>query len=208
MKRERLIILLGILIALIFFYFGLDEWLKSKEEQVSPPPVVVKPTSPQTQPPQTPPTEKQEVKKEEAKQEAKPTPKQEEKEDLLAKKIKEEKEKASKESVAKAEGGKDKIKVEKQVPQKEHMEEASKTHKEEKKQQQVKPVKTYTVQVGAFTNENNAKKAAEKARKMGYSVKIVEEDNFYKVRLIVRTDNIESELSKLRKAFGSAIIKQ
>jgi DedD protein len=43
-KRERLIILLGILIALIFFYFGLNEWLKSKEEQVSPPPVVVKPT--------------------------------------------------------------------------------------------------------------------------------------------------------------------
>ncbi len=193
MKRERLIILLGILVALIFFYLGLNEWLKSKEEQVSPPPVVVKPTSPQTQQTQTPPTEKQEVKKEEAKQEAKPTPKQEEKEDLLAKKIREEKEKASKESVAKAEGGKDKINGEKEVPQKEH---------------KVKPIRTYTVQVGAFTKEDNAKKVAEKARKMGYSVKVVEEDNFYKVRLIVRTDNIESELSKIRKVFGSAIIKQ
>ena len=62
--------------------------------------------------------------------------------------------------------------------------------------------------MGAFTIENYAKKAAEKARNMGYSVKIVEEDNFYKVRLIVRSDNIESELSKLRKAFGSAIIIQ
>jgi hypothetical protein len=43
MRKERLLILLGILVALIFFYVGLNKWLESKPES-APPPVVVKPT--------------------------------------------------------------------------------------------------------------------------------------------------------------------
>ena len=54
MKRERLVILLGLLVALVFFYFGLNEWLKSKEEQVKPPPVVVKPAPSQRETPPAP----------------------------------------------------------------------------------------------------------------------------------------------------------
>ncbi len=43
---------------------------------------------------------------------------------------------------------------------------------------------------------------------MGYKVTIVEEDNFYKVRVLVKTDDINSELRKLRGTFGGAIVKQ
>lgn len=168
MKRERLVILLGLLIALIFFYFGLNEWLKSKEEQVKPPPVVIKPAPVQKEALQTvapPPVEK---------------PMQEEKkEDLIAKKIKEEVQKPSEKSVV-----------------------------SKPKEAVNKTLRIYMVQVGAFKDKEKAERVAEKAKKMGYSVKIVEEDYFYKVRLVVHTDNIESELNKLRKSFGSAIIKQ
>ncbi|MFN3976841.1 MAG: SPOR domain-containing protein [Aquificaceae bacterium] len=188
MKRERLVILLGLLVALVFFYLGLNEWLKSKEEQVKPPPVVVKPVPKQQEAPPTtlPPAEKpeqEEVSKqqEEPKQEKQPklpTPvekakeKQEKKEDMLAQKIREEKQKPVKKEVNKKES------------------------------------KTYLVQVGAFKDKAKAENAAQKAKNMGYSVKIVEEDDFYKVRVIVNTDNIGSELDKLRKVFGGAIIKQ
>ncbi|MFN4319636.1 MAG: SPOR domain-containing protein, partial [Aquificaceae bacterium] len=169
MKRERLVILLGLLVALVFFYLGLNEWLKSKEEQVKPPPVVVKPVPKQQEAPPTtlPPTEK-------PKQEEQPKPpapekeakrEQEKKEDMLAQKIREEKQKPVKKEVNKKES------------------------------------KTYLVQVGAFKDKAKAENAAQKAKNMGYSVKIVEEDDFYKVRVIVNTDNIGSELDKLKKAF-------
>ena len=117
--------------------------------------------------------------------------KQEKKEDLLAQKIKEEKQKLVKEPATnKAEEKKDDSK------------------QTQKKETNNKTSKAYVVQVGAFKDKDKAENAAKKAKNMGYSVKIVEEDYFYKVRVIVNTNNIESELGKLRKVFGGAIIKQ
>ncbi len=188
MKRERLIILLGVLVALVFFYLGLNEWLKTKEEQVQPPPLVVKPSpqkkvEPQAQQPpaSTNLERKSEQKKEEdkvqEKQEIKEAPKTKE-QDVIAQKIKEEK----------------KI---------ETLQKAKEVEKVTKA-----PLKTYTVQIGAFKSRESAEKVAERARKMGYKVTIVEEDNFYKVRVLVKTNDINSELRKLRGTFGGAIVKQ
>ncbi|WP_340690075.1 SPOR domain-containing protein [Hydrogenobacter thermophilus] len=56
MKRERLVVLLGILVALVFFYLGLNAWIKNKEEKITPPPVVIQPKPQPTAPP-TPPSE-------------------------------------------------------------------------------------------------------------------------------------------------------
>ncbi len=188
MKRERLIILLGVLVALVFFYLGLNEWLKTKEEQVQPPPLVVKPTPQKEEAPQVqqPPVSTElEPKSKPKKQEEKAQEKQEIKEtsktkeqDLIAQKIKEEK------------------KIE--TPQK--------TKKVEKVTKA--PLKTYTVQIGAFRSKESAEKVVERARKMGYKVNLVEEDNFYKVRISIKTDDINGELGKLRETFGSAIVKQ
>ncbi|MFN7065612.1 MAG: SPOR domain-containing protein [Aquificaceae bacterium] len=166
MKKERLIVLLGLLIALIFFYLGLNQWLKTKEE-VQPPPVTVKPPPPQEQEiapkPEAPPQDK----KEEAPQ--KPPEK-----DPIAQRIKEEKS------------------VETKTPQRKKAPKAE--------------TKSHTVQVGAFLNKEKAQKVAEKAERMGYKVSIVEEDNFYKVRLKIASEDINSELKKLRNTFGGAIL--
>jgi DedD protein len=189
-KRERFIILLGILVALVFFYLGLNEWLKTKEEQVQPPPLVVKPlpqeketAKPVPQKEEVPPVAK-EAKQETSQQksEGKQPPKGKE-QDVIAQKIREERN-----TVKPAEN------------------KAEPKTSERRESPTTKP-KTYTVQLGAFKGREGAERVAEKAKKMGYRVNIVEEDNFYKVRLSVRTENIEDELRKLRSVFGSAILK-
>jgi len=224
-KRERLIILLGVLVALVFFYLGLNEWLKTKGDNVQSPPLVVKPTPQKEEAPQVqqPPVStelepKAEVKKQEEKQEIKETSKTKE-QDLIAQKIKEEKKIETSQKTKEVEKTTREKKEIKEVPktaEQNLMAEGIKEEKKKEKPQGVKeigkttkaPLKTYTVQIGAFANEEGAKKTAERARKMGYKVNIVEEDNFYKVRVLVKTDDIDSELRKLRGIFGGAIIKQ
>ncbi len=176
MKRERLLILLGILIALIFFYVGLNKWLESKPESAPPPPVVVKPTQPAS--PQQ--EEKPEVKVEEKKPTPPPEPQKPE-EDLIAQKIQEEKTKEARKEVVKQEKQAEKPKGE---------------------------VREYVIQIGAFSSKENAEKALEKAKSMGYRGEIVSEDDFYKVWVRVKTDDPNKVLAKLKSTFGGAIIKQ
>ncbi len=177
MRKERLLILLGTLIALIFFYVGLNKWLESKPES-APPPVVVKPTPPQPASPQQ--EEKPEAKVEEKKPDPPPEPQKQE-EDLIAQKIQEEKTKEARKEVAKQEKQAEKPKGE---------------------------VKEYVIQIGAFSSKENAEKALEKAKSMGYRGEIVSEDKFYKVRVRVKTDDPNKVLAKLSSSFGGAIIKQ
>jgi DedD protein len=179
MRKERLLILLGTLIALIFFYVGLNKWLESKSES-APPPVVVKPAPPQPASPQQEGKAKEEAKVDEKKQTPPPEP-QKQKEDLIAQKIQEEKTKEARKEVAKQEKQAEKPKGE---------------------------VREYVIQIGAFSSKENADRALEKAKSMGYRGEIVKEDNFYKVRVRVKTDDPKKVLAKLKATFGGAIIKQ
>jgi len=198
MRKERLLILLGILIALIFFYVGLNKWLESRPES-APPPVVVRPTPPQPAQPISPPQEekaKEEPKAEEKKQ-TPPPELQKQKEDLIAQKIQEEKTK----EVQKTQEGKN-LTAQKQEARKE-------VAKQEKQAEKPKgEVRDYVIQIGAFSSKENADRALEKAKSMGYRAEIVSEDKFYKVRVRVKTDDPKKVLAKLRSAFGGAIIKQ
>jgi len=203
MKKERLLILLGILVALIFFYVGLNKWLESKPES-APPPVVVRPTPKQPAQPTTPPKEekaKEEPKVEEKKQAPPPEP-QKPKEDLIAKKIQEEKKKEEKtKEVQKTQEGKN-LTAQRQETRKE-------VAKQEKQAEKPKgEVKEYVIQIGAFSSKENADRALGKAKSMGYKGEIVSEDKFYKVRVRVKTDDPKKVLAKLRSAFGGVIIKQ
>jgi len=198
MRKERLLILLGTLIALIFFYVGLNKWLESKPES-APPPVVVKPTPPQPAQPISPPQEeeaKEETKVEEKKQ-TPPAELQKQKEDLIAQKIQEEKTK----EVQKTQESKN-LAAQKQEARKE----VAKQEKQAEKPK--KEVKEYVIQIGAFSSKENADRALEKAKSMGYRGEIVNEDNFYKVRVRVKTDDPKKVLAKLKDTFGGAIIKQ
>jgi len=198
MRKERLLILLGTLIALISFYVGLNKWLESKSEG-APPPVVVKPTPPQPAQPISPPQEeeaKEETKVEEKKQ-TPPAELQKQKEDLIAQKIQEEKTK----EVQKTQESKN-LAAQKQEARKE----VAKQEKQAEKPK--KEVKEYVIQIGAFSSKENADRALEKAKSMGYRGEIVNEDNFYKVRVRVKTDDPKKVLAKLKDTFGGAIIKQ
>lgn len=171
MKRERLVILLGALVALVFFYLGLNTWLKSKEEKVIPPPVVIKPQ------PKEEKAQEQQVQQE--KPEAKPL---EEKKDEIAQKIEKEKKVA-------------------QLPERTEKKTTEPKPKSEEK-------KAYIIQIGAFSKEENAKKALKKAKDMGYEGKIDKEGELYKVRIKVVTASIEKDMSKLKSAFGGAVLKR
>jgi len=208
MRKERLLILSGILIALIFFYLGLNKWLESKPES-APPPVVVRPTSPQ---PTSPPQEEK-AKEEPKAEEKKETQKQ--KEDLIAKKIQEEKKKEEE-----AKGVQKTLESKNLTAQKQETRKESEKVEEEKIQESTvakqekqaeKPkgeVKEYVIQIGAFSSKENADKALKKAKSMGYKGEIVSEDKFYKVRVRIKTDDPKKVLAKLKSAFGGAIIKQ
>lgn len=197
MKKERLLILSGILVALIFFFVGLNKWLESKPES-APPPVVVRPTPKQ---PASPPQEEK-AKEEPKAEEKKQTPPPEPQEDLIAKKIQEEKNKEEKtKEVQKTQEGKN-LTTQKQEARKE-------VAKQEKQAEKPKgEVKEYVIQIGAFSSKENADRALEKAKSMGYKGEIVSEDKFYKVRVRVKTDDPKKVLAGLRSAFGGAIIKQ
>jgi cell division protein FtsN len=208
MRKERLLILSGILIALIFFYLGLNKWLESKPES-APPPVVVRPTSPQ---PTSPPQEEK-AKEEPKAEEKKETQKQ--KEDLIAKKIQEEKKKEEETKGVQKTLESKKLTAQKQETRKEsekvEEEKIQKSTVAEQEKQAEKPkgeVKEYVIQIGAFSSKENADRALKKAKGMGYKGEIVSEDKFYKVRVRVKTDDPKKVLAELRSAFGGAIIKQ
>jgi len=210
MGKERLLILLGTLIALIFFYIGLNKWLESKPESVQPPPVVVKPTPPQPAQPISPHQEEkaeEEPKVEEKKQTPPPEP-QKQKEGLIAQKMQKEKIK----EVQKSQKGKN-LTAQKRGTQKK----SEKVKKVQKKmvakqgkrlEKPKREVKEYVIQIGAFSLKENADRALKKAKSMGYRAEIVNEDNFYKVRVRVKTDDPKKVLAKLKATFGGAVIKQ
>ncbi len=195
MRKERLLILLGTLIALISFYVGLNKWLESKSES-APPPVVVKPAPPQPASPQQEEKAKEEPKVEEKKPTPPPEPQKPE-EDLIAQKIQEEKTK----EVQKTREGKN-LTAQKQEARKEIAKQEKQAEKPERE------VREYVIQIGAFSSKENADRALEKAKSMGYRGEIVKEDNFYKVRVRVKTDDPKKVLAKLKATFGGAIIKQ
>lgn len=225
MKKERLIVLLGVLVALVFFYLGLNEWLKTREENVQQEPIAVNPLpqneeAPQAQQPPAlaEPEPKPEANKQEDQQEMNQAPKTKE-QDAIAQKIVEEKKTETPQKVKEGEKvAKEKQEIKESPKTKEQASVVEKTQEEKSKRKaredgegkkvEKATIKTYTVQVGAFVNEEGAKKTAEKARKMGYTVNIIEEDNFYKVRVLVKTGDIYSELRKLKGVFGGAIVKQ
>ena len=163
-RRERLIVLVGILIALIFFYLGLNQWLKQKTP-AEPPPIVVKPAP-------KPPEESQ-PKFEKVEQPAEQKPEKEEKKEAEKK-----------------------------------PEQATKNNLTVQKDQVKEEKREYVIQIGAFIHKENAEKVLEKAKRMGYSGEIINEDKFYKVRVKVRTDNLRAEVNKLRSAFGNVIVKK
>ncbi len=201
MKKHRLVLLLGILVALVFFYFGLNTWMESQQQKISPPPVAqfrppvevrkpsepVKPKVPEPAPTPTPVGEKpQEIAKLPKPQEE--TPKQErgrpeDKGDKLQ--HKEPTQKVTRE----------KTKEEKKV---------AKRSSPVKKPALNRALKSFTLQIGAFKSKDNARRLVARAKHIGYRAFIVEEGGLYKVRIKVKASSLIGALKKARKDFRGA----
>ncbi len=68
-QKHRLVLLLGVAVALVFFYLGVNTWIESQQKQIAPPPVVranppveIKKGAPVVKPEEPTPTETQEEK--------------------------------------------------------------------------------------------------------------------------------------------------
>ncbi len=178
-KNRRVILLLGIIIALLSFYVGLESWISSNEKP-QPPPVVVAPVKTQQSQPQ-----QESIQKQTEEQKGNLNT-QESKQDAIAKVIQD-----------------SKVQEKPQEIQQKTLSQESKQGNNLKQESG----KVYTIQIGAFTNKENALKALNKAKSLGYSAYLKEEEDFYKVMIKVRTSDINTELRKLRVTFGGAFLR-
>lgn len=213
LQKHRLILLLGILVALIFFYFGVNTWMESQQRKVSPPPVVrtkppvqikpsakpVKPVEPKPAPKVPKPAVKPAPKPQPvAKKPPAPKPVPEPKKPEPEKEAKPVKKQTPK-KVAKPEPKPQKV-AQKPKPQKTKV--SSKPV--EKKPAKKTALRDYVVQVGAFKVRANAEKMLKLAKSKGYEVFLIEEDGLYKVRLRVRAEKLIQALRKVRADFKNA----
>ena len=218
MKKHRLVLLLGILVALVFFYLGLNTWMTAQEQQSTPPPVVrvkppvqIKPASESVKPevPQpgeeeetprpkvvklTPPEPKEEVKPEETQPQT-PQTEEEVKEEAPPPQPQE-----TVQRQEKAEEVAEEQKEQAPPPPEEEKRE------EEPKKEETEGLKDYVVQIGAFKLKENARKRLELAKSKGFDAFMIEEDGLYKVRVRVRAGSILSALREVRGEFREAFI--
>jgi DedD protein len=213
LQKHRLVLLLGILIALIFFYFGVNTWMESQQKQVSPPPVVrSKPPvqiKPKTQPvkpaqPKPAPKPKEQVKK----PPEKPQPKAVAQKKTAQPKTQEPRKEKPKMAQTETKPAPKKTLKEKQEPKKEVTPQPKQVAKksEAKKQPAPAKLKEYVVQIGAFKVKENAQRRLKVAKQSGYEAFIIEEDGLYKVRVRVKSENLISALKKVRSSFRNAFV--
>ncbi len=188
MRGYRIILLIGVLVALIFFYLGLNEWIYSNKNSASPPPVVYKERN------------EKELRRELANniKEAEPGPKKE------VVKRKRDEEVVDKKHSYKKDGRDEKKLMKKKTADKEVG--VKEKNVEKRIVNKRNSYKARIVQIGAFSKEKNAKVAMKKANGMGYKVTIVKEDGFYKVRVYVNAKKFREEFSRLKRTFGGAIV--
>ncbi len=185
-QKHRLVLLLGILVALVFFYLGLNTWMSS-QGQTQPPPPVVRATPPvQIEPPAKP--VKPEVSKP-APPEPEPATQQEAPKPQVIEVNKPPAE--PKKTEAKEEK---KPKVERKV----------KAQKKEVKPKREGKLKEYVVQIGAFKSKEKATEQLESAKRKGFEAFVIEEGLYYKVRVKVKAESILSALREVRSEFRNA----
>lgn len=211
-KNKRLLILFGMVLALASFYMGLKSWMSSKEKP-QPPQVIVTPL-------QNHQSQKNIPDQDEAQEYKIDSQIQRAEQDVITKVIQDNKPQEKPQQKLQETTASEN----KQTKSIEKQEEPKKVHTVQQKLQETKnatpeseqtkniekqkePDKVYTVQIGAFSYKENAMKAIDKAKSMGYSAYLKEEESFYKVLIKIQTNDIDSELKKLRVTFGGAILR-
>ncbi len=196
LQKHRLILLLGVFVALVFFYLGVNTWMETQERKTAPPPVVrtkppvqikpeaqqVKPQTPKPQQAQKQPQKPQKVKE--------PKPVRKEKEPKVAQK--------PRKPVQKQPAAAKKAPPQKRI--------AKKTPPQQAQRKAPAKLREFVAQIGAFKNRANAERRLKLAQRKGFSAFIVEEGGLYKVRVKFKAENLRSALKTVRGSFGGAFI--
>ncbi|EDP75004.1 SPOR domain-containing protein [Hydrogenivirga sp. 128-5-R1-1] len=220
-QKHRLVLLLGILVALVFFYFGVNTWMESQQKRVAPPPVVrskppveikrqtkpIKPIQPKPAQQQVQKVAKPAPKPQPAKPQPKPTAQK------PAPKPQKPVAKAQPKP-AKPQPEKKPAKVVKEQPKPQPKREAvekppqkvAKASKPKAESKKVAKLRDYVVQIGAFKVKANAEKRLKLAKQKGYEAFIIEEDGLHKVRVRVKAESLISALKKVRTSFQNAFV--
>jgi len=194
LQKHRLILLLGILVALLFFYLGVNTWMETQQRRTAPPPVVrakppvqTKPEAKQVKPqtPKTPQTQRQQPQKPPVKKAEQP---KKQKEVRVAEK------KTPKPTRAQTV---QKTPTAKQPPTKKPL---------QARAGKKTPLKEFVAQIGAFKVKSNAERNLRVAKQKGFTAFIVEEDGLYKVRVRFKAQDLRTALRKVRKTFEGAFI--
>ena len=227
LQKHRLVLLLGILVALVFFYFGVNTWMESQQKRVAPPPVVrskppveikrqtkpIKPIQPKPAQQQVQKVAKPAPKPQPAKPQPKPVaqkpaPKPQPQKPVAKAQPKPEP------KPAKPKPEKKPAKVVKEQPKPQPKKEAvekppqkvAKASKPKAESKKVTKLRDYVVQIGAFKVKANAEKRLKLAKQKGYEAFIIEEDGLHKVRVRVKAESRISALKKVRTSFQNAFV--
>ena len=190
LQKHRLILLLGVLVALIFFYLGVNTWMETQERRTAPPPVV------RTKPPVQIKPEAKQVKPQTPKPpQAQKTPPRKPEKKVVQKK---QPQKPARTAEAKKPQPQKQVPVKKAPPQKKQP--------QPQKKPAPAPMKEFVAQIGAFKLKSNAEKSLALAKKKGFTAFIVEENGLYKVRVRFKAKNLRSALRTVRRDFSGAFI--
>lgn len=218
-QKHRLVLLLGILVALIFFYLGVNTWMENQGSGKTPPPVVrvkppvqIKPPSPPVKPETPKPETAQDTGDSEKVERAKPvrvvkepTPKPEIK-------------KVERKAVAKTTDSQKATEKPKSASKKDSKAKAEKTQLKKRTKVEEKPkkvvkktagkrsTKEFIVQIGAFKKKENADRALNAAKSKGYDTFVIEEEGLYKVRVRVKATSLISALKSVRRDFKNSFV--
>lgn len=194
--KHRLIFLGALVVGLILFYLGMNNWMKQEEQKIPPAPVVIKRAEPEKQ--QWEEQKKLEVDDEKSIiQEGQQTA--ENPTTQVAQQPPKEEELRQKTETPKTPQVEQQEKQEKTVAKKE-----TKKVTETTKKKTQEELKTFVFQVGAFRNKENAQKVIRIAEKEGLSAKIIEKEGFYKVRVYAKAPSYEVAYKKVKSHFKDA----
>ena len=215
--RHRLALLLGLLIALVFFYLGVNKWIETQQSVATAPPSIVRAKEPVQikEDSDTVTPEAEEVEEETGEvtvdlqpagavqtvattETPTPRPQQTQPEQSPAKDQPETQEPQKPKELTR----------EKKPPESGRAPEAKKEEviQEEPKIIIRKAEKEFIVQIGAFKERNNARKLSKEAQGKGFESFVIEEEGLFKVRVRVMAGSAKEAVSNVRSAYRGAFI--
>ena len=215
--RHRLALLLGLLIALVFFYLGVNKWIETQQSVATAPPSIVRAKEPvqikEETDTVTPEAEEIEEETGEVTVDLPPAG--------TVQTVATTETPPSQPQQTEIQQSPQQNQPKKEEPQKPHdltqekkpaeSGKTQETKKEEVIQEEPKIIirkaeREFIVQIGAFKERNNARKLSKEAQSKGFESFVIEEEGLFKVRVRVLAGNAREAVQNVRSSYRGAFI--